>query len=131
MSAISNFFGHFASLFTKAAPKIEALLKPEVDLLNGLIVKFAAADLTTASTVALAAVTSNVPLANAVGAVATTLKANLVQQGIEATADEVTLVAQSLVKSQAAAANTAIAAGMAAAAAPQPTAAAAGSTATN
>ncbi len=122
MNPIMSFFSHLVHLFQKDAPKIEAVLQPEIDLMESLIKKFATADLSTAVTVILSGLTSGTPVGSVIASGAVALKAAVVAQGIEASDEELNLVAQALTKNQAAAINGSISAAQAAQA-PQPPAA--------
>ncbi len=93
---VATFFDKIVHLFQKAAPKLADVLQPEIDLLNGLLLKFAALDLTTATTTVLSAVAAGTPPAHAIAAGAVALKAVAVQQSVAITDQEAGMIAQAL-----------------------------------
>jgi len=122
---MNSFFQHLIHLFSKEATNVEALLRPEIDNMERLIKKFEHANLSTAQTTVLAGLAGGVQFDSVIRSGVAALKAALSTQGIEATDEELALVAQALTKHQATAINTTVAAVQASQAAAQDTPAAA------
>lgn len=113
MSGLSPFFAHLFHLFQKEAPKLHEVIQPEIDLFTSLLTKFAAVSLTNATQVITAGLSSGLPYNAAVNSGAMSLKADAIKASVEATEEELQLIANSLAKHQAKAINAQVAAAQA------------------
>ncbi len=105
---MNSFFKHLLHLFHAEAPKAESLLRPEIDALEKLAVKFDAVDLKAASTVILSGLTASLPIQNVIASGAAALKSAAADLSVDVTDEELGLLAQVLTKHQASTINATV-----------------------